>query len=75
MVRTLVLATDNVDPIPDGTVLYTCAVTVAPDAVGTYPLRVSGVIMADPSGTRVPNVGGVDGAVIVGGPPPTPTIP
>jgi hypothetical protein len=31
-VRALVLAFDNVDPIPDGSVLFTCHMLIAPDA-------------------------------------------
>ena len=53
-IRALVLATDNVDPIPDGAVLYTCKVTVAADADATYPLDVTGVILSDPAGMRSP---------------------
>jgi MYXO-CTERM domain-containing protein len=78
-VRALVLATDNVDPIPDGSVLYTCNVTIAEGASGTSSLPVTGVILSDPNGNQVPGVTGCDGSITVGGvvpgtPTPTPTV-
>jgi ELWxxDGT repeat protein len=49
--RALVLATDNIDPIADGSLLYTCTVHIASDALpGTYGVRLSGIIVADPQG-------------------------
>ena len=36
-IRSLVLALDNVTPIPDGSVLYTCQVAIASDATGRRP--------------------------------------
>ncbi len=73
-VRALVLATDNVDPIPDGSVLYTCNVTVSGSG-GT--VGVSGVILSTPTGGRVDGATGRDGVVCVAGaqpPTPTPTV-
>jgi hypothetical protein len=64
-VRALVLAIDNIDPIPDGAVLYTCNVKVADDASGFYPLTVTGLILSDPNGVRVPDAVGIDGAIVV----------
>ena len=54
-VRAFVLSFDNVDPIPDGSLLYTCIVSVAGDAaVGSdYPLVCSGVGASDPEGNAV----------------------
>ncbi len=64
-IRVLVLSTDNVDPIDDGALLYTCAVRVG-DATppGSYALAVSGEIASDPNGNQVP-FSGIDGAVVV----------
>jgi hypothetical protein len=65
-IRALVLATDNVDAIPDGSVLYTCKVTVAADADSTYPLAVTGTILSDPEGNAIAGVTGCNGAVVAG---------
>ena len=73
-VRALVLSFSNVDPIPDGSVLYTCNVDISPGAAaGSYPLVVSNVGMSTPDGQPIDSTG-TDGAIIVtGGPSPTPT--
>ena len=63
-IRALVLSTDNVNAIPDGSVLYTCKVTVAPDAIGTYPIAVTGVILSNPEGNAIAGAHGCNGAVI-----------
>jgi hypothetical protein len=73
--RALILAFDNVDPIPDGSVLFTCTVQISPAATnGVYPLTASNALVSDPVGNALSTVG-TDGAVIVGpaGPTPTPT--
>jgi hypothetical protein len=50
-VSALILAFDNVDPIPSGTTLYTCRVTVAAEAApGLYLLANSELGAAGPSG-------------------------
>jgi hypothetical protein len=74
-VKALVLALDNTDVIPDGSVLYTCNVNVAATASGTSTITISGVGMSDPNGAAVPGVIGQNGAVIAGstGPTSTPT--
>ena len=72
-IRALVLAFDNVAPIPDGSVLYTCNIAIsasAPD--GLYPLLSSNEGAADPNGSAISAVG-VDGIVEVGALP-TPTV-
>lgn len=71
--RSLVLSTGNVDPIPDGSVLYTCFVKVAATATGSFPLTLSGVILSDPDGQPVTPATGCNGAVNAGGNTPTPT--
>lgn len=65
-IRALVLSTDNTDPIPDGSVLYTCKVNVAADASGFHPLTISNVILGTPEGAKVPDATGIDGAIIAG---------
>ncbi len=52
-IRALVLALDNVDPIPDGSVLYTCKIALAADAAGDYPLPCSNPGAGDPDGERL----------------------
>lgn len=65
-IRALVFSLDDVSPIPDGSLLYTCSVTISSSAYpGTYVLANSGVIAADPSGHRLPAVGGADGSIVV----------
>ena len=65
-IRALVLATDNVDPIADGSVLYTCTANVAAGAAdGQYPLSISGVILEDPSGNQIPGSTGISGMIVV----------
>jgi len=66
--RALVLATDNVDPIPDGSVLYTCNVDIPSNAAhGTHPLEISGTIASSPEGVQVPSTG-TDGEIVITGP-------
>jgi len=72
-VRAIVFSSEDVEPIADGAVLYTCKVDVAADASGTNPLTLSGTILSNPTGGRVcgpasgnpPCTGNVDGAIIV----------
>jgi len=46
---------DNTQPIPSGSVLYTCTVVIADNAAaGTYPLMCTNAEAADPEGTPVP---------------------
>ncbi|GBD26040.1 Anti-sigma-I factor RsgI2 [bacterium HR30] len=69
-VRAIVFATDNVDPIPDGSVLYTCNVTVS----GRGTLNVSNARGSTPGGQAISGFTGREGNVCVTGVPPfTPT--
>jgi hypothetical protein len=71
--RALVLALDNVDPIPDGSVLFTCNVPIAPGAsAGVYPLTGSLSGSSDPSGNAQASATS-DGAITVGAVSPTAT--
>ncbi|MCK6555504.1 MYXO-CTERM sorting domain-containing protein [Candidatus Binatia bacterium] len=83
-VRAIVFSSEDVEPIADGSVLYTCKVQVAAEAQGgTYPLTISGTILSNPTGGRVcgPAAGNPpcsedkSGSVVIpgGGPTPTPT--
>jgi hypothetical protein len=50
-VRAVLFSTDNVDPIPPGTELYRCRVTLATlTPPGIYPLTISNALYAPPSG-------------------------
>lgn len=75
-VKALVLALDNVDPIPDGSVLYTCKVAIAADAEnGDYPLECSAPGASDPAGGAL-IAACTSGTITVGGveePTATPT--
>jgi hypothetical protein len=82
-VRAIVVSFDNVDPIPSGTPLYTCSVSIAPDVVpGTaYGLACVEGLASDANGIAV-GIECIDGAIEVPGevvptltPPPTPTCP
>lgn len=64
-VRVLVIADDNVEAIPDGSVLYTCRVNISDTAVlGRYALSTSGLSLSDSSGSRV-SATGSDGEIEV----------
>ncbi len=72
-VRALILAFDNVDPIPDGSVLFTCHVLIAFDAAtGIYPLTGSNAGSSDPVGNAQLAVS-TDGEIVVGDVPATAT--
>lgn len=64
-VRALVLSLANVEPIPDGSVLYTCRVQIRPEAAsGTQRLKVTRVGFSDATGRAIDGVG-EDGVVTV----------
>jgi len=81
-VRAIVFSSEDVEPIADNAVLYTCQVQVAADAPdAVYPLTISGTILSNPTGGRVcgpasgnpPCSADRSGAVTVGTPGPTAT--
>jgi hypothetical protein len=64
--RALVLSLSSVDAIPNGSVLYTCKVQIAPQArPGAHPLTLSRVGFSDPKGTAIDGRG-ASGKVTVG---------
>jgi CSLREA domain-containing protein len=72
-VHASVMSAVNNNAIAGGT-LYTCKVTIAPDAAaGEYALTISAVVLQGPDGQPLPNVGGSSGAIVVVIPTPTPT--
>ncbi|MBI1814407.1 MAG: hypothetical protein HYR72_05475 [Deltaproteobacteria bacterium] len=61
----VIIFTVNVDPIPDGSELYTCTIRLAADLpLGTYPLHNADVRASDPKGAALPATG-TDGGVRV----------
>jgi len=73
-VRALVLSFSNLDPIPDGSTMYSCDVLILPAAApGEYPIECSNEGVADPDGMALP-VDCSDGAITVlaEGPPVAP---
>lgn len=52
-VRAIVLSLANLDPIPDGSRLFTCTVALALDASGTYPLTCSNPGAGNTDGDKV----------------------
>jgi len=71
-VRALVLSFDNLDPIPTGSILYSCDVQIAADASGTYPLTCSNPVAGDADGNRI-GAACTSGSIIAALPTPTPT--
>lgn len=65
-VRALVLSLSNVDPIANGSVLYTCKVQIAAQAsAGSHALTLSRPGFSSPKGEAI-NGGGSNGSVTVG---------
>ncbi len=66
-IRALVIAFDNLDPIPEGSVLYTCNVAISPEAEpgSVFPLRCSFALASDPDGNQLA-LGCDDGQILVG---------
>jgi hypothetical protein len=63
-IQAVVIDPSNMNPIPNG-VLYSCNLTIAPDApVGTYALTTSNEEGSDSEGNPVP-MNGLDGSVTV----------
>jgi hypothetical protein len=73
--RAIILSLERLDPIPDGSVLYTCRLAIPIGSPpGTYALPVTGVILVDDEAEELPGSLGANGTVIVSfGFPPTPT--
>jgi len=73
-IRALVLSLSNTDPIPDGSVLYTCVVNIKSTAADgqTYPLDCSNAGASDPDGVAL-SASCTSGSVVVGGVGPTNT--
>jgi hypothetical protein len=65
-----VTATDNADPIPDGSVLFTCQFDAV--AAGTSEITVSNGIVSDAEGNET-DATGTNGSVTVAEASPTPT--
>jgi hypothetical protein len=64
-VRAVIIALGSLDPIPDGSVLYTCTATIHNDAVpGLHPLVAGAVNVSDPDGQTLPSRGD-NGAIAV----------
>jgi hypothetical protein len=79
-IRAIVIALDNTDAIPDGSVLYTCSFSIPAGAAGNvYPLLCSSAAASDPTGRSLA-VACSDGMIKVGGdlsrvtPTPTPNV-
>jgi hypothetical protein len=73
LLRAIVLALDNVDPIPNGSTLYTCEFSIpesTPD--GTYTLECTNPGASDPDGNAIASAC-VSGSITVGEVSPTPT--
>ena len=68
-IRAIVVATDNTDPIPDDSILYTCHVDIANLApAGPATLTNSGVVLSDPLGAKVDGASGREGEICIGQP-------
>jgi hypothetical protein len=66
--RAIVVSFENLAPIPDGAVLYTCKIAIAADAAtGTYPLILSNIAVSSSTGQRFSDVSGENNVVAVGG--------
>lgn len=75
-ITALVLALDNVTPIPDQAVLFRCRVAIGPSApAGLAAVTVTAAVSRDPNGGALPTTGS-DGGIAVSDAPfvsPTPT--
>jgi hypothetical protein len=57
-VRAIVLSIANVDPMPDGSLLYTCDVIIDRDAdPGTYPIEILSTGVSSPQGEPIVSTG------------------
>lgn len=53
-ITALIFDEKNVAPIPEDSVLYTCRISIAADAVGTFPITCLDATINPPGGTAVP---------------------
>jgi len=73
LMRALVLSLDNIDPIPDGAVLYSCEIEIAPGTPsGAYAIEILNVGASDRNGSPVA-IAGQNGTIRVEPPPATAT--
>lgn len=63
--RSFVLALDNVDPIPTGSVLYSCNIAIAEGANDAFPLECTGPGGSTPTGGAIDNAVCEDGCADV----------
>ena len=71
-IRAIILAVENLDAIPDGSTLYSCAVAIPPDAVPDtdHPLTISNESAGDTSQALISGVTGTNGTIHVVALPP-----
>ena len=63
--RATIFSADNVTPIADSAVLYTCTVSIAATApTGVYPLTIDGVVLSTPDGQPVPDAMVTSSAIV-----------
>jgi virginiamycin B lyase len=68
-VRAGIISFFNANPIPDGSVLFTCRVRASANAApGTYPLPISSISLSTPEGNDFFNASGQGGSVAVSSP-------
>lgn len=77
-VRAVIVSLQNIDPIADDSVLYTCRVAIGADTMaGSYPLTVDGVVLVDAEANELPGAQGAGGSIVVAVSPtatPTPSV-
>lgn len=66
-IRAIIISFNDLEPIPDGSDLYTCNVAIASTATGTLPLTCSGAGASDPVGGAITSTC-TNGSVMVGPP-------
>jgi hypothetical protein len=69
--RAIVLSLATVDPIPDGSVLVSCQVSITGDAHGAYQFVLNNVVASDPNGQYISGLGIAGTVDVVGTPVPT----
>lgn len=69
-IRALIFSSENLEPIADGVVLYTCNVDLEADA----EVGVVGVVLGTPDGNPIGGSGAREGHVCIADPPPSPSV-